>query len=116
MNIGLVKARHAMWSIAIGSYLSDQSSLPEAVLVDAKKCALGQWLAEQQLASGKLTGDLAQLAEIHRDLHALGREIVGLKHRGDLNGARRLLLEVAPLSDRIVMLLDQIAAHSPALH
>lgn len=56
--------------------------------------------------------EMLRLEQPHADLHQKIRQIVDLREKGDLPAAEKIYLEVEPLSEQVVALLNRIEQKS----
>jgi len=115
LKTSLAKAQHSMWNIKLSNYLRNQDlTCPDQVIVDAKACYLGRWLAGQRVNGYYQKPALVELSKVHQRLHQQAQLIVQLKQEGQLVEANAQLLELSKTSDYILELLDRVAAETLA--
>lgn len=73
-----------------------------------EKCSLGRWYAAVGRARFADLPAIRTLEGPHRELHQTIQRVVELKRRGDDAGAEREYRRIAPLSDQIISLIEQI--------
>jgi Chemoreceptor zinc-binding domain len=107
LNIPLMKAKHAMWTINLSSYINSGST--EAVpieLTDSHRCSLGQWLHSPEAQAYRHFGEFQDLIRAHNHLHQEGQAAIELKQNGEQRAAQIRVLALPEANDRISPLLD----------
>jgi methyl-accepting chemotaxis protein len=108
LDLSHAKTAHLAWRTRLREFLDGKQSLTVDEATSHKHCALGEWYYGEGLRRYGGIEAMKQLAEPHEALHALVKEIIGLKEQGRRNEAERAYLQVADLSARIVSLLEEI--------
>ena len=109
-DFAAARAAHLAWKTKLRGYLDGKASLSREQAVSHRHCMLGQWYYGGGMEN---YGQLKEMREIevpHTELHRLIGAIIEAKEQGELEDAERLFLEIEPLSQQIVSLLDAVAA------
>lgn len=111
-NLGVrldqAKAAHMALRIHMRAFLNDQSKLDDTLTVSHKECSLGKWYYSTDLNKFGHLNEVQALEQPHLDLHALIHQIINFKNSGKLAEAETEFARMAPLSEQIVDLLEQI--------
>ncbi len=111
-NLSLTYAEvdHRNWVKCLEDYLTGLTLLPPEL--DAKKCRFCEWsLGIGQQRYGHLAG-FAELVARHEAVHALGRELDGLKKNGMPEEAILRLGELHSARDQLISQLHELGAMS----
>jgi len=108
----LVEADHLVWVDRLGAHLRKEISLDPAQVGDHKTCRVGRWYyGEGKEMFGSLKG-FASLEELHRKIHAAGRDVVLNFDSGEEQRARALHNEVLEISKSILRSIKEIKKES----
>ncbi|MBF0338928.1 MAG: MCP four helix bundle domain-containing protein [Nitrospirae bacterium] len=102
------RSKHLLWKTRLRDFLDGKESLTESQAVSHKDCDLGKWLYSKGLNNFGHLDEMITLEKIHEDLHTLVKEIVKLKHSGDVSGAEEKYEKIGPMSKDIIGLLTKI--------
>ncbi|MEO5365610.1 MAG: bacteriohemerythrin [Magnetococcus sp. WYHC-3] len=103
-----VKRAHLAWVTQLAQFLIDRRELSEEIVGDTRACHFGQWMLG---VSGTALGRHAafpELTQVHDRIHALAREVVALKHGGDLPSANARLVGMEDLMMQLFFHLDRL--------
>ncbi len=104
------RTAHMAWRQKIRDFLDGKKSLTQAEAVSHKDCVLGKWLYSSGLSNYGHIDEMQTMERQHERLHAVIREIVGLKEAGQDAEAERKYAEIEQLSGEIVGLLQIVEA------
>ncbi|MCP3671288.1 MAG: methyl-accepting chemotaxis protein [Gammaproteobacteria bacterium] len=109
LDIAAAKTAHRAWKSKLRRFLDGEDSIDEAEAVSHTDCVLGQWY----YAGGAMDrySHIPEISEIevpHKEMHDLVHEVMELKLAGKEREAEETYAKIAPLSERIVSLLDRI--------
>lgn len=105
------KKSHLAWKARIHSLLQgDSSAISKEEACSHRECKLGKWYYSNQASKYAHSSHFHQIEAPHQRLHQIVTEVMRLNEQGHREKAQQLALELAPLSDSIVELLDQTAA------
>jgi methyl-accepting chemotaxis protein len=108
VDFARVKMAHRSWRIRLRRFLDGSENIDPAKLGSHKDCELGQWIYADALPNyGHLQG-VQDLEKKHKEMHALVKEVVGLKHAGNTVEAERRFSEVAKAAEDVVGLLNKV--------
>ncbi|MCB1774119.1 MAG: PAS domain-containing protein [Gammaproteobacteria bacterium] len=102
------RTAHLAWRQRIREFLDGDKSLTHDEAVSHRDCALGKWLYSVGLDSYGHIEDMQVMEKDHEVMHAVIREIIDLKSRGDKQNAEERYLEIERLSGKIVSLLKSV--------
>ncbi len=106
----LAKSDHVLWKKRLINMILDRGDIDLATVASHEHCRLGRWY----YGEGKQTyGHLpvfTQLEPVHEQVHTLGRRAVERYANGDKKGAIADVEAIAPLSEQVVAMLDQLIA------
>jgi methyl-accepting chemotaxis protein len=108
LDLSKAKAAHLAWKARLRGFLDGKAALTQKEAVSHKDCVLGKWYYGEGLEQ---FGHLKEMTDIelpHEEMHAIIKEIITLKEKGDPQAAEEIYNEVGPLSQKIVSLLGQI--------
>ncbi len=112
VDLSAAKTAHFAWKGRLRAYLDNQGTLSREEACSHKDCALGKWYYGEGLAKYGQMPEMLRLEQPHADLHQKIRQIVDLREKGDLPAAEKIYLEVEPLSEQVVALLNRIEQKS----
>jgi len=102
------KAAHLAWYAKLRSYLDGKGGLTKDQAVSHHDCMLGKWYYSDGLEHFSHIAEMKQIEEPHAELHQLIRQIMALKEKGQTEQAEQAFLQVGPLSETIVGLIDRV--------
>lgn len=109
IDFSLAKAQHALWNVKLSFFIENEDGdIPEASLVDSRSCYFGKWLYSKGLLEYGTMLEMRTLEKVHQELHEVAKKIVDMKLAGDVNGAKKELTKLEPISNRIVSLVDTV--------
>ena len=112
LDLSKAKTAHLAWKARLRGFLDGKESLSQKEAVSHKHCVLGKWYYAEGLEQ---FGHLKEMKDIelpHEEMHAIIKEIITLKEKGNIQEAEAIYQEVGPLSEKIVSLLSQIEQKS----
>ena len=104
----IAKSDHILWKKRLVNMILDRGTIDISTVASHHDCRLGKWydsLGKKEY--GKLESFLS-LEKPHEAVHSLGRRAVERYNKGDKTGAIADVEAIAPLSEKVVMLLDQL--------
>ena len=102
------RQKHEQWIDRLRQVLDGKASMTPEQAGSPKECALGKWLYSAGLKDYGGVAEMQVLEATHRQFHALVREVVSLRAKGDQAGAGREYSQVEPLSGKIIDLLTLV--------
>lgn len=109
-DVALAKAQHHIWNLKLRLFLKNQQSLQESEVLSHQHCQLGQWLYSQGLGQYGHLPEMVDLEQVHAELHQTMQQVIRLQKSGQTREANQEFLKTYELNDRIVALLDVLAA------
>ncbi len=103
----IAKWDHIRWKERLARMLAGEESLSESELADHHQCRLGRWYdkAPEEIRRHRA---FPQLEEPHAQVHAHGKEVARLFHKGDRQGAIEAYRRMADQSRKVVDLLEAL--------
>ena len=108
LDLSKAKSAHLAWKARLRSFLDGKEALSLEEAVSHKHCILGKWYYSEGMVQFGDIPEMKILEEPHAELHALIREIIQLKEEGRIPEAEAAYKKVAPLSARIIDLLNAV--------
>ncbi len=106
IDLKLVGLHHSMWCIKLNQYVNGNTEIPPAP--SHTQCELGKWIySDGQSKYGKMPV-FSRLEQEHQQLHQIAQEIISQKSQGNIQEAKRLLLQLEEKSDTVVSLIKQL--------
>jgi len=101
-------------------FLDGSEEIDPAKLGSHQQCELGKWIyADAMLNHGDLP-DVQALESKHKDMHALVKKVVELKHAGKTKEAEEQFIRVTQAADEVVELITrvegQVSGSAPLAH
>ncbi len=106
LNLSAAKSAHLAWKTKLRSFLDGNATLTREQAVSHHDCAFGKWYYSEGVGKYGSINELKEIESPHAKLHALIKEIISCKERGDLMRAQELYKQIDPLSKKIVGLID----------
>ena len=108
VDLSDAKTAHLAWKGKLRGFLDGRSSLTLAEARSHKDCALGKWYYGEGLQHFGHLSEMKELEHPHKRLHQIIHDIIEQRDAGNMSAAERLYEKVEPLSQEVVMLLNQI--------
>ena len=108
LDFETAKSAHLAWRARIRAFLDGRESLTRQEAISHHDCVLGKWYYSAGLSQYGNIGEMSAIEQPHADLHRLIREIIELKEKGLIKDAEARYREVAPLSEKIIQLLESV--------
>ena len=112
LDLSKAKTAHLAWKSRLRSFLDGESTLTSEQAVSHHHCDFGKWYYSEGLAVYSHIDELKQIEKPHAKLHQLIKEIVQFKIDGDTQKAERTYLEIEPISNNIVDLLNKVESRA----
>ncbi len=111
-DFSAIKKAHLQWKHRIIDLLDDRLSISRSEVVDHHGCGLGKWYDGEGKAQFANLPAFVQLGTEHQRFHALIGQIVDAWHEGKRDEARRQFATLAPMTTKIIELLDLVSVES----
>lgn len=108
VDLSAAKSAHLSWKTRLRSFLDGKSSLSVKEAVSHRDCAFGKWYYASGLEKYGHLNDLKAIEKPHEELHAMVRDAIAFKDKGDLDAAERCYDRVSEISAQIVELLNRL--------
>ena len=102
------RTAHLAWRQRIRDFLDGAKGLTHDEAVSHRDCALGKWLYSNGLKQYGHFEDMQVMEKEHEKLHAVIREIIELKNKGQDDRAETKYKDIESLSGKIVSLLKSV--------
>jgi len=93
------------WRVRLRGFLEDKDNVTESEIGSHKDCDFGKWLYSEGLSRYGTMSEIAELEDIHKQLHKTALRIVRLGGQRDTLAARQALLTFETLSLKMLSLL-----------
>jgi aerotaxis receptor len=114
-DFAAAKSAHVAWKARVRAYLQgDGKALSAEQAVSHRHCEMGKWYYGTGTQRFSGIAKFRAMEEPHMRLHALIREIVELKNRGNAREAAAKLAELDQASAEVVACLDAVERESRA--
>jgi len=111
INFSAIRFKHLQWKSRLRDFLDGKAVLTEKQAVSHRDCDLGKWYYSEGMKNFGHIPEMKQLEVAHEDLHRTVKEIVRLKHSGNIAEAEEQYERIGPLSHEIIDLLNEIERH-----
>lgn len=108
IDLESAKSAHLAWKVKLRGYLDGHAVLTKEQAVSDHDCSFGKWYFGGGLERFGHIPAMSQVREPHAEIHKLIRNIIELKERGKMEEAEQEYQKVAPLSEHIVELIEDI--------
>jgi len=103
-----VKMAHRSWRLKLRSFLDGRENLAADKLSSHRDCALGKWLYGEGSAAYDHFPGFQELEEKHKHMHGMVKEVVELKHAGNVAQAEQQFSVVCQTAEEVVALLSKL--------
>ena len=106
-NIDFLDAiiRYVSWRVRLRGFLEDKDNVTESDVGSHKECDFGKWLYSEGLSRYGTMREIAEVEDIHKQLHETALRIVRLGGQRDTMAASQALSAFETLSLRMLSLL-----------
>lgn len=108
----LAKSDHILWKKRLINMILDRGEIEISSVASHHDCRLGKWYNTLGKESYGSSSTFRALEIPHEKVHSLGRRAVERYNKGDKAGAIADVEAIAPLSEEVVNLLDQLITES----
>ncbi|MET0028163.1 MAG: methyl-accepting chemotaxis protein [Candidatus Thiodiazotropha sp.] len=108
LDFSAAKSAHLAWRARLRGFLDGKSSLKREEAVSHHDCVLGHWYYQEGLQQFGHLPDMQAIDKPHEEMHQLIKQIIQLKETGQQEEAERLYERIAPLSSKIIQLLNRV--------
>ncbi len=108
----LAKSDHILWKKRLINMILDRGDIELSTVASHHDCRLGKWYDTLGKEVYGHSPTFKQLAVPHEQVHSLGRRAVERYNQGDKEAAIDDVEAIAPLSETVVGLLDQLIRES----
>ncbi len=111
LDFTMVKTAHRSWRLKLRNFLDGRENLTAEKISSHRDCELGKWLYGDGGAAYGHLAEFGELEEKHQQMHSAVKEVVELKHAGNVKMAEQRFSMVCQSADKVVALLTQLEAH-----
>jgi hypothetical protein len=108
VDFARVKMAHRSWRLRLRRFLDGNEDIDAKSLASHRDCELGKWIYADAVPNYGQLREVQQLEQKHKDMHALVREVVELKHAGKLKEAEHVSSGVTSEAEEVVALLTKV--------
>lgn len=102
------RTAHIAWKQRIRDFLDGKKSLTLKEAVSHRDCALGKWLYSVGMNQYGHIDEMQVMEKEHEQLHAVIKDIISFKDKGDTQSAENHYQDIENLSGKIVSLLKKV--------
>ncbi|MFI5089321.1 MAG: methyl-accepting chemotaxis protein [Terriglobales bacterium] len=110
LDFGRVKMAHRSWRLKLRSFLDGRENIDPAKLASHRGCELGKWIYASGMAAFGHFQEMADLEKRHKDMHALVKQVVELKHAGKASEAEQEFSRVCEAGEEVIALITRVEA------
>jgi hypothetical protein len=108
VDFSRVKMAHRSWRLRLRRFLDGGENIDSHKLGSHQDCELGKWIYGGGMTAYGYLPEMQQLEKKHKDMHALVRQVVELKHAGKALDAERQFSTVAAISEEVIALITKV--------
>ncbi|MEJ2593425.1 MAG: methyl-accepting chemotaxis protein, partial [Candidatus Thiodiazotropha sp.] len=108
LDFSNAKSAHLAWKARLRAFLDGEQSLSRDEAVSHRDCLLGKWYYNEGVKNYGHIAEMQEIEQPHSELHHLIHEIIDLKEAGKRHEAEACYRKVAPLSQEIIVLLNNV--------
>ncbi|WP_408904467.1 CZB domain-containing protein [Marinobacterium sediminicola] len=108
IDLSAAKAAHLSWKTRLRSFLDGEATLTQKEAVSHFDCAFGKWYYSDGKQKYGQMQEFTGIEAPHEQLHALVKEAIQFKTKGDLARAEACYDQVASISGEIVAKLTAL--------
>ena len=101
------KTKHLLFKSKLRSILYG-AQVDESPILSHTECTVGQWIYNRALNEYGHIPEMAQLEQVHQNIHSSARKLVSLYKEGQIELARAGLTEMEAVADQLVELLGKL--------
>src|SRR5271169_6781810 len=110
VDFSRVKMAHRSWRLKLRSFLDGCENIDRAKLASHRDCELGKWIYGGGMAAYSHLPDMQELETMHKDMHALVKHVVELKHARKAGEAEKEFIRVCDEAEGVVALINRVEA------
>ena len=112
------KAAHLAWKEKVKGIVEGTLSIDNTILT-CKDCELGHWINREGQERYGAMKEMAQLQQVHQEMHGTIEQIIEQKRRGDQAGCEASYRSIEPLSKQVIQRLNalekKVSQHQSAM-
>jgi methyl-accepting chemotaxis protein len=108
IDFARVKMAHRSWRLRLQRFLEGNEIINADQMGSHRDCELGKWIYGTAMRDHGDIKELIHLEQKHKDMHALVRDVVQLKHAGRVPEAEQTFTGVGAAAEEVVALLTTI--------
>ena len=112
LDFGRVKMTHRSWRLKLRSFLDGRENIDPAKLASHRDCELGKWIYAGGMAAYGHLHEMQGLENKHKNMHALVKQVVELKHAGKVSDAEQGYSRVCEAGEEVVALITRVEAQA----
>ncbi len=110
VDFARVKMAHRSWRLKLRSFLDGRENIDRTKLASHRDCELGKWIYAGGMAAYSHLPEMQELETMHKDMHALVKHVVELKHAGKAGEAEQEFVRVCDEAEGVVALINRVEA------
>ena len=108
VDFARVKMAHRGWRLKLRAFLDGRENLDSNKLASHRDCELGKWIYAEAVPRYGHLPDIRQLEDVHKNMHALVKQVVELKRAGNMDDAEQRYSQVSAAAETVVALLTSV--------
>ena len=108
IDFARVKMTHRSWRLKLRRFLDGNESIDAGKLGSHRECELGKWIYADAMPNFGHLQNVKRLEQKHKDMHALVKDVVQLKHAGKDKEAEQQFAAVSAAAEEVVALLTKV--------
>ncbi|MFZ3214205.1 MAG: methyl-accepting chemotaxis protein [Terriglobales bacterium] len=110
VDFSRVKMAHRGWRLKLRHFLDGDENIERKGLASHRDCELGKWIYGGGMAAYSHLQEMQELEIRHKEMHALVKHVVELKHAGKAGDAEQEFSRVCEAADGVVGLITRVEA------
>lgn len=102
------KANHLLFKSRLRAILYNEKPEADATVTSQYACAVGKWIYSYALIAHETIPQVLELEKVHAAIHTKARQLLTLYQQGQVDEARRGLVDVEQIAQELVQLLDRV--------
>ena len=110
LDFARVKMAHRSWRLKLRSFLDGHENIDGGKLASHRDCELGKWIYGSGMAAYSHFHEMRELEAKHKDMHAMVKHVVELRHAGKVREAEQEFSRVCEAAEGVVALITRVEA------
>ncbi len=110
VDFARVKMAHRSWRLKLRGFLDGRENLDPKQLASHQTCELGKWIYAEGMATYAHLPPFQDLEKKHKAMHGMVKQVVELKHAGNVPEAEVGFIRVVNAAEEVVALITKVEA------